>query len=368
MKYKSIYVAATGQHVGKTTSTLGLTSVLSRRGIHVGYCKPVGQKFVELGNLRVDKDTLLFADLLDFTIKPERHSPILLGRGSTEAYLDNPSSFDLLSLIDEAKVQLEDRYDMVVYEGTGHPGVGSIAEVSNAQVAKRLGVPVVIVVEGGIGSTIDMLNLCLSVFKEHEVPILGVIVNKVKVDKLDKVTKYVGKYLETQGLPLLGVLPYDKILAYPVMKTVAGAIQGTVTHNAEMLGNKVADIVAGSLLDLEDLKGSEDLLLVVATRLVDEAIEKIKTYSDENGLTSSPLAGIVATGTGDLDPHCLEYIETHKIPTIRTHLDTYGSVLKISRIEVKINRSTPWKVERAIKLIEDNVNLDQLLIESDEEE
>lgn len=362
MKYNSIYVAATGQHVGKTTSTLGLTSVLSRMGIHVGYCKPVGQKFVELGNLRVDKDTLLFADLLDFTIVPEHHSPILLGRGSTQAFLDNPEDFDLDALLDNAKEELESRYDMVVYEGTGHPGVGSIANVSNAQVAKRLGVPVVMVVEGGIGSTIDMMNLCLSTFRENGVPILGVIVNKVNVDKLEKVTKYVGKYLQTQDLPLLGVLPYDKNLAYPVMKSIAGAIQGTVTHNAEFLGNKVADIVAGSLLDLEDLKSSKDLLLVVATRLVDEAIEKVKSYSEENGIEGTPLSGIVATGTGDLDPHCLEYIETNKIPTIRTHLDTYGSVLKISRIEVKINRSTPWKVERAIKLIEDNVDLDKILI------
>ena len=117
------------------------------------------------------------------------------------------------------------------------------------------------------------------------------------------------------------------------------------------------------MLDLEDLKKNEDLLLVVATRLVDEAIEKIKVYSAEQGIEGSPLAGIVATGTGELDPHCHEYIEEHKIPTIRTHLDTYGSVLKISKIEVKINRSTPWKVERAIQLIEDNVDLGMILKE-----
>ena len=63
MKYKSIYVAASSQHVGKTTSTLGLVSAFQDLGINVGYCKPVGQKFLELGNLRVDKDALLFADL-----------------------------------------------------------------------------------------------------------------------------------------------------------------------------------------------------------------------------------------------------------------------------------------------------------------
>jgi hypothetical protein len=36
-------------------------------------------------------------------------------------------------------------------------------------------------------------------------------------------------------------------------------------------------------------------------------------------------------------------------------------VLKISRIEVKINQQTPWKVERAIELIGQNVDLQQIL-------
>ena len=63
---RNVYVAASSQHVGKTTSTLGLVSALIKRGYKVGYCKPVGQKSLEVDNLRVDKDTVLFADLIDF--------------------------------------------------------------------------------------------------------------------------------------------------------------------------------------------------------------------------------------------------------------------------------------------------------------
>ncbi|MEL6392284.1 MAG: dethiobiotin synthase [Bacteroidota bacterium] len=44
-----LYIAATSQHVGKTTSTLGLMAAIKERGINVGYCKPVGQQFVDLG-------------------------------------------------------------------------------------------------------------------------------------------------------------------------------------------------------------------------------------------------------------------------------------------------------------------------------
>jgi hypothetical protein len=73
------------------------------------------------------------------------------------------------------------------------------------------------------------------------------------------------------------------------------------------------------------------------------------------------LSGIVATGEGQLDKHTLKYIESNNLPLIRTELDTYGSVLRISKIEVKINRSTPWKIKMAIDLIENNIDLDKIL-------
>jgi hypothetical protein len=75
----------------------------------------------------------------------------------------------------------------------------------------------------------------------------------------------------------------------------------------------------------------------------------------------APLAGIVATGDGTPGRECLDYIERHQIPMVRTSLDTYGSVIKISRIEVKINRNTPWKVNRAIELVGQNVDIDAIL-------
>ena len=159
---KSLYVAATSQHVGKTTSTLGLVSAFMKRGHRVGYCKPVGQKYLDVQDLRVDKDTLLFADLIHFDLDPGVHSPIILGQGATTKLLDNPGKIDLDSRILSASQTLEATNDIVIYEGTGHPGVGSIANLSNARVAKLVDAGVIMVVPGGIGSTIDMLNLCMS--------------------------------------------------------------------------------------------------------------------------------------------------------------------------------------------------------------
>lgn len=360
-KMRSIYIAATSQHVGKTTCTLGLVSAFMKQGYNVGYCKPVGQKFLDIEDMRVDKDTLLFADLIHFELEPQIHSPVIIGKGATRKLLDNTAYKQKMALlIKEAAQELNARNEMVIYEGTGHPGVGSIADLSNARVAKMLDAGVVMVVEGGIGSTIDMLNLCMALFREEDVPVIGVIMNKVIPEKRDVIQKYVRKWLEQQGLPLLGVIPYDKTLAYPVMKTVADSIGGIVTHNQDKLDNKVEDILAGSLIDLKELKSFKDLLLVVSVRSLDNAIKKIHSISQMINKHNSPLAGIVATGQGTPGQECIEYIEEHGVPLVRTNLDTYGSVLKISRVEVKINRNTPWKVRRAIELVSENVDINRI--------
>jgi hypothetical protein len=123
----------------------------------------------------------------------------------------------------------------------------------------------------------------------------------------------------------------------------------------------VEDILAGSLIDLKELKSFKDLLLVASVRSLDDAIKKISSISEMIAEGETPLSGIVATGEGTPGPGCLNYIEKYKIPMIRTNLDTYGSVIKISRIEVKINRNTPWKINRAIELIDQNVNIDRIL-------
>lgn len=358
--YQNIFVAATSQHVGKTTSTLGLVSAYMKRGLKVGYSKPVGQKFLDVANIRVDKDTLLFADLINFDIVPEVHSPVILGKGATQKYLDNPEQFNLDEILIHARENLESQNELVIFEGTGHPGVGSVANISNARVAKLMNAQVIMIVEGGIGSTIDMLNMSTALFREEEVPILGVILNKVLPEKMEMVKNYVGKWLHSKGIRLLGLMPYDKSLAFPLVASVSKAVGGVITYNSEFASNKVESILAGSLIDLQELTSSQDLLLVVDTKSINDAINKIRSISTLNDM-ECPLSGIVATGPGNMDGETLLYIEENKIPLVRTNLDTYGAVIKISKIEVKINRSTPWKIQKAINLIEDNVDLNEII-------
>jgi len=87
MAIAKIFVAATGQHVGKTTSTLGLVSNLQAMGYKTGYCKPLGQKHVTVDGVRADKDALLFSKFIQFSIDPDIHSPVILSQGITKKFI-----------------------------------------------------------------------------------------------------------------------------------------------------------------------------------------------------------------------------------------------------------------------------------------
>lgn len=361
-----IYVAATSQHVGKTTSTLGIVAAIRNQGLNVGYCKPLGQEFVDLGDLKVDKDALLFSKVMNFELSAELHSPVILGRGVTTSFLQNPENYHFPEQVLASSKALQEMHDVVVYEGTGHPGVGSVIDLSNAEVAKMLNASVIMVVEGGIGNTIDRLNANLSLFRESQVPIAGVIINKVLPDKSDKVRDLVGRKLKQWGIPLLGVLPYDKTLANPIMEGVRLAVDGVVIMNGHNLDNKVENIASGSLIEKKEFDDLQNLLLIVSYRRLESAIESLQEIDRKHPDQDLKLAGIIVNGENDfiseLQRHvpCQDYIMMNEIPLIATQLDTYGSALKISHMEVKINTRTPWKARRAVELIKDHVDLEGL--------
>src|SRR4030042_5894289 len=142
-------------------------------------------------------------------------SPIAVEKGFTEKYIVRPNKDSITRQIKESFRRVCKDQDLVVIEGTGHAGVGSVFDHSNATVAKLLGSKVIIISSGGIGRPIDEIVLNKALFEKEGVKVLGVIINKVLPDKFAKISGFVRKGLERKGINVLGVLPYDPMLARP---------------------------------------------------------------------------------------------------------------------------------------------------------
>ncbi|MDK1031134.1 MAG: AAA family ATPase, partial [Planctomycetia bacterium] len=207
-----VYISATLQHSGKTAIICGLLQVMRDQGLDVGYFKPVGQKYVQYHGAKVDKDAVLVRETFGLGDAPEQMSPIIIERGYTERYIFNPDVAPLEKKILSCAEALSSAHEGLLVEGTGHAGVGACIDLSNARVAQLLGAGVIIITTGGIGRPIDEVALSLSLFREHGVRVLGVIVNKVLARKYDRIKLAVARGLENLGTKLLGAVPVAPVL------------------------------------------------------------------------------------------------------------------------------------------------------------
>src|SRR5690606_6991048 len=85
-----VFVAATRQNDGKTTSSLGLFGALQNYFPRMGYIKPVGQRFVEIQGLKIDEDSFLLDSIYNVEVPIEAMSPIAIDSTFTRRYLEKP--------------------------------------------------------------------------------------------------------------------------------------------------------------------------------------------------------------------------------------------------------------------------------------
>ena len=159
-----IYVAATRQNDGKTTTALGLLEAIGEIHPQIGYIKPVGQQVKLIGQHEIDKDASLMKDVFQIGSPLYDMSPVAVPRGFTEEYILHGDVHQLSERIRKAYQRESVEQSFVVIEGTGHAGVGSVLDLNNAAVAKMLDTPVLIVTCAGIGRPIDEVMLNKAVF------------------------------------------------------------------------------------------------------------------------------------------------------------------------------------------------------------
>src|SRR4051812_38531681 len=238
-----VFIAATRQNDGKTTASLGLIAALQRYYPRVGYIKPVGQRFVEIEEQKIDEDTVLMDSVYRLNCPLVDMSPIAVEPDFTRKYLQSSNNDALVKKIQKAFDRVAWEKDFVLCEGSGHAGVGSVFDLSNAQVAKILGAKVIIVTQGGIGKPIDEVALNQALFEKEGVEIIGVILNKVRGSKVETITDFARRGLKRKGLELLGVVPHQRILSNPSLELIREELSAEVLNQPENLHGLVDDVV-----------------------------------------------------------------------------------------------------------------------------
>ncbi len=208
MRFKSIFVTGTDTGVGKTTVASGIVAALRARGLRVGVYKPV-----ETGCLPRADGAVAPADaaLLQFfsgsqaaleDICPYRLRAPLAPLVAAER---EQVSIDVELLVRCCR-DLEAAHDVTIIESAGGLLVPITISSSYAELAKRLDVPVLVVVGSRLGA-INHALLTIRYARTVGLRVLGYIVNFLHADADEAARSNVDVLARLLGPPL-GVIPY----------------------------------------------------------------------------------------------------------------------------------------------------------------
>ena len=357
-----LYVAGTGQHSGKTLVSLGLMMALRAAGLEARYMKPVGQRTVSMDGKLVDEDVALLIKACHLRSTPEAASPVTLPSGFTRDFLTHGGkTHDLEQRIREGFAEVADGADIIIVEGTGHAGVGSVVDLSNARVAALLGAEVIIVTSGGIGKPIDELCLNQALFAREGVSVFGVIFNKVLASKLKETREPVYAWAAHHDQNILGMIPYDGLLSKITVSQIAEETGAMVHSGQSSLGCLIENFIVGAESPHRFLGhfGPGVLALIPGDRedLILAAVSAAHTSVGSDGRSTSAIcltSGILP------HPNTMAIVKRTSLPLLAVEEGMFKAASRISDLVAKMTAAELEKVDRAQQIVSDHLDFSTL--------
>ena len=351
MKKTAIYIASTGQNVGKTSLSIGLIGYLREQGYKVAFMKPMGQRYKTIDGKKISEDVLLINQTFNLDFDLSLMSPFIVERGITKKFITGELESPLPE-IKKAFLELWKDSDVVVIEGTGHTGVGSIFDLSNSRIARELNARVLFIVEGGIGSTIDSFNLNRALFEREGVKISGVFVNKVKEAKLDSTVKILRNYFKKEKIRFCGAFPYRPILSMPSIQLLKDEIGAEFLRGAEFAERKMGEVIIGlneAHIFIEELTNHQDDVFIVTSGDRSDILLALLVLLERDRLNPT---GILLTGNRP-PSSILDFFQDKDLPILHVEENIFKISSLILNMSVKIDPFEKEKIKTLIEMFEE---------------
>ncbi len=355
---KKIFIAATGQHCGKTTTSLSLLHLARKKYSRVGFIKPFGPKRTSYLGQFVDIDAALIAHVYEMEDQLKLMSPVVLDSHTTRDVLegkDDPKKY--LEQICQATYELEKQCDFLIIEGAGHSGVGSVMGLNNAQLAQQLDAPVLIVAGGGVGNVIDALQLNLALFRETGADVRMILPNKLIKNKRENTLKYLQLAFKETDIQVVGGFNYSHILANPTLRYLSELL-GLELHSDDEQASQIVHHVqlgAASTQRIVDLLRDSTLVIVPSSR--DEVLVMLSTLYHLPEFKNK-IAGLVIIGVAPLTEIAQRILKNAKIPYMRTAETTAEVYTAIQEDVAKIGADDEEKIALVQQLAESELDFD----------
>lgn len=231
---KALLVTGTDTGVGKTLIAGGLAGALRRRGHRVGNMKPAESGCPEVAGELIPEDALFVKEMAGCESRLEAVCPyrfreplapfVAAGREGVEI---DPQR--IVSSFEEIRAA----HDATLVEGVGGFLVPIARDFCVADLAVRLGLPLLVVGRLGLG-TLNHTLLTLEAAARRGLRVLGVVLNAAAPPESIAEATNPGVLQSLTDVPLLGVFPHLPIRAggKPGAETLIGAVENRLDIRA----------------------------------------------------------------------------------------------------------------------------------------
>jgi phosphate acetyltransferase len=371
---RSLYITSAEGHTGKSSIALGVIEALRHSVGRVGVFRPIARSTVE-------RDYVLEL-LLDRVVADLSYEEAI---GVTYEDVHADADAALAEIVHRFRA-VEARFDTVVILGSDYTDVGSPTELGyNVRIAANLGAPVLLVLGGRVGQGFgerlgqadprspedlgQLAELAIAELRTEHASLLAVVANRADADRLDEIVAAISQVIPVERgadpTPVWAI-PEDKFLVAPSIRSIVEATGATlISGDPELLAREALDVVvAGMSMDNVLPRLVEGAVVVVPGDRTEVLLAVL--MANASG-TFPSIAGIVLNGGFDL-PEPIERLLAglrSPLPIVRTGLDTYDTVVRITHARGRLAADSQRKYDTALALFERHVDADALLARLD---
>lgn len=346
----TLYVTSTATFSGKSALCVGIAKRLQRKGYTLGYMKPVSTGLRLAAGL-VDEDAEFFKQTFDLPDALEDMVPIEIAPRTVEAILQGEDESDFVGSLQSAYERVSRGRDVVLLEGGCNLRQGYLIGLPTPEVARMLGAKALVVIK--YNDDLQILDDALTARTRLGELLVGVVLNAVPRQRMPFVQEMAKPALEARGVPVLAVLPQERLLLSVSVGDLVEFLSGQVLCCTDKMDELVEHLMVGAM--------SVDSALSYFRRKPNKAVI---TGGDRPDIQLAALETstkcVILTGNLRPSPIILGRAEEVGVPMILARQDTLTAVEVIERFFGKTRFHLEKKVSRFEEMLEDRFDFEQL--------
>jgi phosphate acetyltransferase len=365
-----IYIAAPEGDSGKSAIALGILHRLAATVAKVGVFRPITRSRTRdrgdrqrgeagrSGSPQSDDDRDYILDLLLAHSTADLPYERCFGVDYQQLHADRDAAID--DIVERYHAMADD-CDAVVIVGSDYTDVASPAELAvNARIAVNLGAPVVLAVRAKdrtVEQVVHAVEVCLTELNTQHAHTAAVIANRCEPTQLTAITEA----LRTLA-PKTYAVPDEPLLVAPTVADLQAAVDGTLlSGDTALMSREVMGVVVAGMTADHVLERLGEAVAVVTPGDRSDVVLAVASAHAAEGFPS--LACIILNGGFELHKSTGALVAglRLRLPIVATALGTFDTATAVGSARGRVTASSQRKVDTALQLIENHVDLTDLL-------